>query len=178
MNDPDQMAAYKEVSDALLKTAYVAMKNPSAFVNGPGTDDLTADDFLRTLRTTDIVLKGSATTTAGEFTYNSTTQRGRIEISPTAVKSAMPNVDFITAVSTTLFHELGHATTAGRNDLTATFNAFKAANPTMTDAALYSAFATSQVGVDYEHRTTSRGWGLAEIARRPFDATITGYTPR
>lgn len=178
LNDPDQMAAYKEVYDALLKTAYGAMKNPNAFVNGPGSDDLTAADFLQALRTTDVVMMGSGTTTAGEFTYNSTTKRGRIEISPTAVKAAMPNVNFTTAVSTTLFHELGHATTAGRNDLTTTFNAFRNANPTLSDAVVYSAFATSQAGIDYEHRTTSRGWGLAEIAGRSFDPTITGYTPR
>ncbi|WP_295168179.1 hypothetical protein [uncultured Brevundimonas sp.] len=178
LNDPDQMAGYKEVYDALLKTAYGAMKNPNAFVNGPGSDDLKASDFLQALRTTDIVMMGSATTTAGEYTYNATTQRGRIEISPTAVRAAMPNVNFITAVSTTLFHELGHATTAGRNDLTTTFNAFTNANPTLSGAALYSAFVSSQAGLDYEHRTTSRGWGLAEIAGRSFDPTITGYTPR
>lgn|GEM_PF-5594186 len=178
LNNPDHMAAYKEVSDALMASAYAAMKNPNAFVDGPGADDFTANDFLTALRNTDIVMTGSSDATPGQFTTNPATNRGRITLSATAIRTTMPNENFITAVSTSLFHELGHAMAGGRADLATTWGAFRTANSTLSEQALRSAFSVSPEGIAYEHRTTTRGWGIAGIANRPFDPGITGWAPR
>lgn len=173
----DQKAAYDEVFDALLLTAYAAMKNPGAFVDGPGADDFTANDFLKALGGTDIVMNGSSDTTPGQYTYDAITNRGRITISAAAIKTTMPDDNFITAVSTSLFHELGHATVGGRADLQATFNAFSAANPQLSGQPLQNAFTGSPEHIAYEHRTTTRGLGLAGVGQRPFDPAITGWAP-
>ncbi len=170
---------FHKALDILSHTAYKALDNQNKFVDGPGSDDMTARDFLNMLRNTDIVLVGGGSpASAGEFSI--VNSRGRVEIYPGQLTTRYPTTDRDLAFSSVLFHELGHAVAPGRADAETTWDAFVNSHPGLKGLALENAYAASNERTALEARTSSRGWGLSEIAGYPFDTNIdrAGVAPR
>jgi len=181
LNNPAQKEVYETVSNTLWLTAYKAMANETAFVNGPGSDDMIARDFITALRNTSIVIKGGNYAVPGEF-EQLPAGKGRLDIYAKEVAKIPGNLKL--ATNSVLFHELGHAVAPGRADATRTWNSFVSAargtNPGITVAQLETAYATSQARTALEARTSARGWGLSEIAGIPFNPNVdqAGSAPR
>jgi len=176
LNNPDHKEVYEKAVDSLMVTAYRALENGDAFVDGPGTQDMKARDFITMLRNTDIVFKGGSHAFAAEFDPAS----GRLEIYPSELITRTAAFPRDVAINSVLFHEIGHAVGAGRLDASQTWDNYRAHNPSLSGLALETAYASSTQRTELEARATARGWGFSEIARLSFNPNIdlAGSAPR
>jgi hypothetical protein len=183
LNDPAQKAVYDQVTNDLMATAYVALSNPSKTVNGPGAADFPASDFIDALRNSSIIIHGGANPAnfPGTTTYLAG-GRNEINLWSGSISSELGYLGTTIAVATALFHEMGHALGASRLDAETSLANYTAgvAPGSLTSQEIVNAWMATDDRRLVEQRTTARGWGLAEIAGRPFDpnAIQGGSAPR
>jgi hypothetical protein len=177
INDPVMKEVYDKIAADLTATIYVSLTDPNKFVNGPGSDDTTARAVRDAIANTTIRLMAGPGPYPATNTYLANGQN-RIDVWPQTVQASMGYIGMTTAVSTVIFHELGHAMPQSRSFSNATFTAFAQTLPPGADA--YAAWANSAERISVEQHATAMGLGISELANRPFDvgAISTGIAPR